>query len=48
MMRALLCAVLGHRTMPGVKLSLSLYFTCTRCGDCVRGDFLAARKGKKR
>jgi hypothetical protein len=30
MMRALLCAVFGHRTMPGVVRAVSLYFTCTR------------------
>ncbi len=45
-MRALICALFGHRPARGVTKALSLYFCCARCGDCVRGDLAA--KGKKR
>ena len=44
-----LCRVVGHALPPGLSRHLSIYFTCARCGDCVRGGFLGvyvAKKGK--
>lgn len=46
-MRALLeilCAVIGHRTPPGVTRRMSIAFHCKRCGGFTKGDFVPGRR----
>lgn len=40
----LLCAVVGHRTPPGVRKSMSIAYCCDRCHHVVNGDFVPARR----
>lgn len=43
-LRRLICRVIGHTPLPGVRLEMSIRYCCARCGAFAPGKFTTRKQ----